>query len=115
VTPRPQIPPARVSPARVTPASVTVNGRAVDTSYGPVQVQITVRGGRVTKADALEYPQSAGQSQEINSRAIPQLDQEAVRADSAQIDTVSGATYTSAGYRESLQSALDAAHQAGAR
>lgn len=97
------------------PTSVTVNGTAVDTPYGPVQVQITVRGGHVVRADAIDYPQGGGRDQEINSRAVPQLDSEAVRADSAQIDTVSGATYTSDGYRQSLQSALDAAHQAGAR
>jgi uncharacterized protein with FMN-binding domain len=97
------------------PTSVTVNGTAVDTRYGPVQVQITVRGGHVVRADAIDYPQGGGRDQEINSRAVPQLDSEAVRADSAQIDTVSGATYTSDGYRQSLQSALDAAHQAGAR
>jgi uncharacterized protein with FMN-binding domain len=80
--------------------------------YGPVQVQITVRGARIISAHAIDYPQGGGRDQEINSRAIPQLDQEAVAGQSAQIDTVSGATFTSDGYRRSLQSAIDAANQA---
>jgi uncharacterized protein with FMN-binding domain len=94
---------------------VTVNGAPADTQYGPVQVQITVQKGRITRAVALEYPQDAQQSRDINSQAIPQLNQETLKAQSAQIDTVSGATYTSGGYQQSLQSALDAAHKAGAR
>jgi uncharacterized protein with FMN-binding domain len=95
------------------PATYTVNGGSADTQYGPVQVQIRIRSGRIISADAIDYPQGSGRDQEINSYAIPQLDQETLDAQSAQIDTVSGATYTSDGYRESLQSALDAAHQAG--
>ena len=91
-----------------------MNGAPVDTRYGPVQVQITVRAGKIVRADAIDYPQSSGRDQEINSYAIPQLNDETLQAQSAQIDTVSGATYTSDGYRTSLQSALDAAHQAGA-
>lgn len=91
-----------------------MNGGPADTPYGPVQVQITVRAGRIVRANAIDYPQGSGRDQQINSYAIPQLDDETVRAQSAQIDTVSGATYTSDAYRTSLQSALDAAHQAGA-
>jgi uncharacterized protein with FMN-binding domain len=94
------------------PASITVNGGVADTMYGAVQVQITVRGGRITSAHAIDYPQGGGRDQQINSRAIPLLDQETLQLQSAQIDTVSGATYTSDGYRRSLQSALDAAHRA---
>ena len=92
-----------------------MNGAPADTRYGPVQVQITVSNGRITRADAITYPQESSRDQEINSQAVPQLDQETLQAQSAQIDTVSGATYTSDGYRQSLQSALDAAHAAGAR
>jgi uncharacterized protein with FMN-binding domain len=103
-TPRP------VRTAKPKPTTVTVNGAVVDTNYGPVQVQITVSGGRITHAEAIVYPQGSGRDQEINSYAIPQLDQETLDAQSAQIDTVSGATYTSDGYRQSLQSALDAVH-----
>ncbi len=89
---------------------VTVNGPAVDTRYGPVQVQISVVAGRVVSATAIVYPQSSGRDQEINAYAVPVLQDEAVAAQSAQIDTVSGATYTSDGYRTSLQAALDSAH-----
>jgi len=91
-----------------------VNGAPADTQYGPVQVQISIRNHRIIRADAIDYPQGSSRDQEINSYAIPQLDQETLDAQSANIDTVSGATYTSDGYRQSLQSALDAAHQAGA-
>jgi uncharacterized protein with FMN-binding domain len=94
------------------PHRLTVNGAVIDTMYGPVQVQVTVRSSRIVSADAITYPQGGGRDQEINSRAIPQLDQETMQAQSARIDTVSGATYTSDGYRRSLQSALDAAHRA---
>jgi uncharacterized protein with FMN-binding domain len=97
------------------PKTVTVNGAAVDTDYGPVQVQISLRGSKIISATAIAYPQSSGRDLEINSYAIPMLQQDTVTKQSAQIDTVSGATYTSDGYRKSLQSALDAAHQAGAR
>ena len=96
-------------------AVVTVNGPAVDTAYGPVQVQVSLRGGHVVRADATTYPQDTGRSQEINTQAVPMLDAEAVRADSARVDTISGATFTSGGYQQSLQAALDAAHRAGAR
>jgi uncharacterized protein with FMN-binding domain len=96
------------------PVTTTVNGQPADTRFGPVQVQVQVRAGRIVKADAVDYPQGSGRDQEINSFAIPQLDQETLSAQTAQVDTVSGATYTSDGYRQSLQSALDAAHQAGA-
>ena len=96
--------------AKARAAAVTVNGKAVDTQYGLVQVQLVVKAGRIVKAIAIDYPQNNGRDQQINSVAIPQLQAETVAAQSAQIDTVSGATYTSQGYVQSLQSALDAAH-----
>ena len=86
-----------------------VTGDSADTRYGPVQVKITVTNGKVTAAQAVDYPMNDPRDQEINSYAIPQLNSEAVAASSAQIDTVSGATYTSEGYVTSLQSALDKA------
>jgi uncharacterized protein with FMN-binding domain len=109
-------PPARAtaSPAAKAPTTTRVNGAPADTQYGPVQVQISIRGRRIIRADAIDYPQSGGRDREINSYAIPQLNQETLRAQSANIDSVSGATYTTDGYRQSLQSALDAAHRAGA-
>lgn len=96
-----------------TSTSTTVNGAAAGTPYGPVQVQITVRGGRITRARAIVYPTQDPRDQEINGFAVPQLDAAVLQAQSARIDTVSGATYTSEGYLTSLQSALDHATSAG--
>ena len=87
----------------------TVTGDSADTRYGPVQVKITVTNGKFTAVQAVDYPTNDPRDQEINSYAIPQLNSEALAAGSAQIDTVSGATYTSEGYVTSLQSALDKA------
>ncbi|MET9450255.1 FMN-binding protein [Streptomyces cinerochromogenes] len=86
----------------------TVTGKAVRTQYGPVQVRITVSGGKITKAEAVQAPKG-GLSDQKTQLAVPKLNQEAVAAGSADIDAVSGATYTSTGYRQSLQSALDQA------
>jgi uncharacterized protein with FMN-binding domain len=87
----------------------TVTGRVVETRYGPVQVRITVKGGKITAAAAVEYPYGDSRSAQISSYSIPTLNQEAVAAGSASIDMVSGASYTSDGYLRSLQSALTAA------
>ncbi|KUM83723.1 MULTISPECIES: FMN-binding protein [Streptomyces] len=87
----------------------TVTGDTVQTRWGPVQVRITVKSGRLTDVTAVTYPTDNPRDQEINSYAIPRLRSEALQAQSADIDTVSGATYTSDGYRQSLQSALDSA------
>jgi uncharacterized protein with FMN-binding domain len=87
----------------------TVTGDSVQTRYGPVQVRVTVKNGRITDVTAVAYPQDNPRDQEINSYAIPQLKREVLAAQSAQIDSVSGATYTSGGYTQSLQSALDSA------
>ncbi|WP_031041457.1 FMN-binding protein [Streptomyces sp. NRRL F-5650] len=86
----------------------TVTGEAVRTQYGPVQVRLTVSGGRITGAEAVQAP-AGGQSDRVTADAVPKLNRAAVAAGSADIDAVSGATYTSAGYRQSLQSALDKA------
>ncbi|GAA2100547.1 FMN-binding protein [Kitasatospora saccharophila] len=90
-------------------AAQTVTGTAVNTRYGPVQVKVTLDGGKISKIDVLQYPTRDRRDQEINSYAIPVLNQEALAAQSADIDVVSGATYTSDGYTRSLQSALDQA------
>ena len=90
-------------------ASTTVTGQAVDTFYGPVQVKITVKGGKITAVTATEYPMNSPRDYQINSYAIPALNQEALQASSANIDSISGATYTSQGYIGSLQSAVDQA------
>jgi uncharacterized protein with FMN-binding domain len=90
-------------------ADGTWTGQAVNTRYGPVQVRITVSGGTITDVQVPQYPSESGRDQQINSRALPILVQQTVMAQSAQVDMVSGATYTSTGYRTSLQSALDQA------
>jgi uncharacterized protein with FMN-binding domain len=87
----------------------TVTGDSVSTQWGNVQVQITVTNGKITSATAVDYPQNNGRDQQINAYAIPVLQQESVGATSANIDMVSGATVTSGGYVQSLQSALDKA------
>ncbi|MEU1591634.1 FMN-binding protein [Streptomyces sp. NPDC005708] len=86
----------------------TVTGDVSQTQYGPVQVRLTVSGGKITEAEAVQAPKG-GVSDQKTALAVPKLNQEAVSAQSADIDAVSGATYTSAGYKESLQSALDKA------
>ncbi|MBQ0983107.1 FMN-binding protein [Streptomyces sp. F63] len=109
-------PPARTSrtpaaPETTTaaPATRTVTGGTVRTEHGPVQVRITLTGSRITAATALQSPAGDPRSEQISATAIPRLNQETLAAQSADIDTVSGATYTSDGYRQSLQSALDRA------
>jgi uncharacterized protein with FMN-binding domain len=95
------------SGASVTPTTYT--GDAASTKYGPVQVEVIVTDGTVTDVSVIDYPHEDHRDQEINARALPTLVQETLDAQSADIDMVSGATYTSDGYVESLQSALDRA------
>jgi uncharacterized protein with FMN-binding domain len=101
--------PATTSTASGTLKDGTYTGTSADTRWGPVQVQIVVSGGKITSNDAVVYPTENGRDVEINNVAIPALNQEAVTAQSAAIDMISGATYTSDGYITSLQSALDQA------
>ena len=91
-------------------AATTYTGDVAQTRWGPVQVAITVAGGRITAASAVQVPTGNQRDDEINAVAVPILDQEVVQAQSARIDTVSGATVTSDGYLSSLQSAIDQAH-----
>ncbi|MEO3936534.1 FMN-binding protein [Dermatophilaceae bacterium Soc4.6] len=90
--------------------SGTFTGDSVATRWGDVQVQITVTDGKVTKSEAIVFPQANPRDQEINAYALPILSEAAVTAQSARIDAISGATVTSEGYLSSLQSALDQAH-----
>jgi len=78
------------------------------TPYGPVQVQITVGGGQINDVQALSLP-TGGHSGRISNAVAPMLRSEALTAQSASINVISGATYTSIGYARSLQSAIDAA------
>jgi uncharacterized protein with FMN-binding domain len=89
--------------------SSTVTGDSASTRWGPVQVQLTVTDGVITDVTVVDYPDSNGKDKRINARALPELVQETLDAQSADIDMVSGATVTSEGYLGSLQSALDQA------
>lgn len=86
-------------------------GDAVSTRYGTVQVAVTIEGGVIADVEALQLPSGDGRSQQISNRAEPVLRDAAMLAQSASIQNVSGATYTTRGYAQSLQSALDAAGQ----
>jgi uncharacterized protein with FMN-binding domain len=90
--------------------STTVEGDAVMTRFGNVQVKITVADGKITAAEVLQVPWEDRHDQMINSRAVPVYNEEAVQAQSAAIDVVSGATVTWEGYTQSLQSAIDRAN-----
>ncbi len=95
-------------------AARTLVGQTIDTEQGPVQVQVTITGSAATgitisDVTVLQYPNGGGRDTEINSAALPQLVQQALAVQSADIQMVSGATYTSTGFIQSLQSALDQA------
>jgi uncharacterized protein with FMN-binding domain len=93
-----------------TTTSGSYTGSQVSTRWGIVQVRITVTNGKITSAQAIEYPNDNYRDQQINAYALPILNSEVVTAQSANIDSVSGATVTSNGYTSSLQSAIDQAH-----
>lgn len=84
--------------------SGTFTGSDVNTQYGDVQVQLTVANGKITDANDVQQP-----SDSIGSNAVSQLNSEVLQAQSANIQAVSGATYTSQGYISSLQNAVDKA------
>ena len=87
----------------------TVTGAVAQTRWGPVQVRLTLADGKITAVDVVQYPDGNGRDREINADALPVLVQETISAQSADVDMVSGATVTSTGYVQSLQSALDRA------
>ena len=88
----------------------TVNGDVVPNRYGDVQVAVVLNGTRIVDVKALQMPFDRPRSQDISNQAAPLLLEEVLQAQSAQIDTIGGATYTSDSYAQSLQSALDKAH-----
>jgi uncharacterized protein with FMN-binding domain len=102
---RSAVPTTTVKPA----ANRKVDGPVITTDYGDVQVEVTLSGSRITDVQALQLPSDRSRSVRISQYAGPQLRSEALQAQSAQIDLVSGASYTSQGYIESLQGALDQA------
>lgn len=87
----------------------TYTGTSSSTRWGPVQVRIVVSGGKITSSQAVTYPTANNKDVQINSRAVPTYNSEAVQAQSADIDAISGATVTWQGYTASLQSAIDQA------
>lgn len=108
-------PATTVPPAPTAPVSGsgyrdgTYTGQSVDVNWGLVQVQTTIQGGRIANVQFLQYPSDRRTSQRINSFAVPQLEQEAIQAQSANVDIVTGATLTSEGFQQSLQDALSQA------
>ncbi len=106
--------PATTAPTTATAAPTVVNGASVGNRYGNVQVQATFAAdGTLANVEVLEVPSRDGQSVRINDYAVPRLNSEALVAQSADVHTVSGATYTSIGYEQSLQSAIDVARANG--
>jgi len=97
------------APTSASGATRTSDGPTIDTRYGPVQVEAVLQGSKLIDVKVLQYPSDRRRSQEINDQALPMLHDQAMSAQSAQIDGVSGATYTSSGYAQSLQAALDQA------
>jgi hypothetical protein len=87
----------------------TIDGAVATNRYGDVQVRVTLSGGRILDVQALQLPFDRPRSADISDGAEPLLRREALQAQSADINTISGATYTSQSYRQSLQSALDGA------
>jgi uncharacterized protein with FMN-binding domain len=97
------------TPTPTPTATRTVTGTVASTQYGPMQVQVTLAGTRITMVTVLQRTDDGAMSNEVDSFATPQLTAETLTAQSARIDAVSGASYTSSGYIQSLQSALDQA------
>jgi uncharacterized protein with FMN-binding domain len=87
----------------------TFTGDAADAFYGNIQVQATISNGRITDVQFLQFPNERNRSREINAQADPMLAQEAIQAQSAHVDIVSGATDSSQAFIQSMQSALDKA------
>jgi uncharacterized protein with FMN-binding domain len=108
--PEPEVRRVSTRPATATGPVRTGTGRIVTTPFSVIQVRVTLTGRQLTRVETVELSGTGARTQEINGHAEPILREEALQAGSAKIDVVSGATYTSESYRDSLQSAIDAAH-----
>ena len=97
------------TPATRAGAARTIDGDPFDNRYGTVQVRVTLQGKQITGITSLQMPFDRQRSAEISQQAEPLLRQEALQAQSAQINIIGGASYTSQSYAQSLQSALDKA------
>ena len=93
--------------ANLPPEETALTGHVANTVYGPVQVQLIVRNNEIIKVAVLQQPANTIHDIQIGQFAFPELISETLKAQSAKIDAVSGASYTSEGYIQSLQSALD--------
>ncbi|MCU1461849.1 MAG: hypothetical protein JWO37_1924 [Acidimicrobiales bacterium] len=103
--------PAGSGPPTTAGSRRTLDGPVVPTRYGDVQVRVVLVGSQIVDVQALKLPNDRARSVRISDEAGPLLREETLRAQSAQIDLVSGASYTSDGYAQSLQGALDAARR----
>ena len=102
-------PAAEPTPAPAVAAEQSVVGATAQTRWGPVQVQITVKDGKIIDAIGLQYPDGDHRSQSISSQAIPWLVEETLAEQIADVQIIGGATYTSMGWRQSLASAMQKA------
>ena len=91
----------------LTAGETTVTGKVATTVYGPVQVELVVKSHKIVKVAVLEQPTNTIHDIQIGEFAFPKLISETLAAQNAKVDAVSGASYTSAGYISSLQSAVD--------
>ena len=91
----------------LTAGETTITGKVANTAYGPVQIQLVVKSHKIVKVAVLEQPTNTIHDIQIGEFAFPKLISETLTAQNAKIDAVSGASYTSAGYISSLQSAVD--------
>ncbi len=113
---QPVAPPPAASPPPQPPAVAkgaykdgSYTGSIADAFYGPLQVKVVIKGGKLTDVEFLQYPNDRQTSIRISNESMPRLKSEAIQAQSAQVDVVSGATQTSDAFRESLASALSQA------
>jgi uncharacterized protein with FMN-binding domain len=93
--------------SKLSPGETAVDGQAANTAYGPVQIQLIERNTKIVKVAVLVQPANTLHDIQIGAFAFPKLISETLTAQNGKIDAVSGASYTSAGYIQSLQSALD--------
>ncbi len=103
--------PATTTPSTAAGGTRVVEGTPVENRYGVVQVEVKLQGNRIVDVTPLQMPNDRPRSADISEQAAPLLHDEVLQAQSAQIDIIGGATYTTESYAESLQAALDAARQ----
>ena len=114
-SPTPTGPDPAASPTSAPPASTGVTdgtcaGSAIDTPYGTIQVKAQISGGKISNVIPVQMTNVGSLSTEIDRQAVPMLKSEVLSSQSANVNSISGATYTSEGYLTSLQAALDSAH-----